>query len=401
MCSLEVADIFRHHGAAWRKARIGHLDRQQLRVMGAIEACRTAALGGHVWQCEDCNLTKTAYNSCRNRHCPKCQGAARSEWVAARCAELLPVPYYHVVFTLPGPVAAIAYHNKAEVYSILFRAATRTLRIIAADPRHLGAQIGGVAVLHSWGQAMQHHPHVHCIIPGGGLSLDGSRWIACRDGFFLSVRVLSRLFRRLFLEQLWRSHSEGKLRFSGDLTNLTDPVSFKRQCHKLRHLDWVVYAKRPFGGPRQVLAYLGRYTHRVAIANSRLIDMVGGKVRFQWKDYRKQGDNKVMALSAHEFMRRFLLHVLPSGFHRIRHFGFMANGHRTAKIAQCRGLLASSGDSGVESAASRETVEIESEHEPFSKDQSPRCTCCGGLMQRIMVVPRPASCPADQKWRPP
>jgi len=401
MCSLEVADIFRQHGATWRKARLGHLDRQQLRVMGAIEACRTAALGGHVWQCEDCNHTKTAYNSCRNRHCPKCQGAARAEWVAARCAELLPVPYYHVVFTLPGPVAAIAYHNKAEVYSILFRAATRTLRIIAADPRHLGAQIGGVTVLHSWGQAMQHHPHVHCIIPGGGLSLDGSRWIACRDGFFLSVRVLSRLFRRLFLEQLWRSHAEGKLRFSGDLRGLADPENFKTQCRRLGHLDWVVYAKKPFGGPRQVLAYLGRYTHRVAIANNRLIDMVDGKVRFRWKDYREQVTNKVMTLSAHEFMRRFLLHVLPSGFHRIRHFGFMANGHRTAKIAQCRRLLTPSGDSIVEPVTSCETATTESEQEPFSKDQSPRCTCCGGLMQRIMVVPRPACCPADQKWRPP
>jgi len=397
--SLEVADIFRRHGAAWRAARSGHLDRQQLRVMGAIEACRTAALGGHVWQCEDCSHTKTAYNSCRNRHCPKCQGAARAEWVAARCAELLPVPYFHVVFTLPAPVAAIAYHNKAEVYAILFRAATRALRVIAADPRHLGAQIGGVAVLHSWGQTMQYHPHVHCIIPGGGLAPDGSRWIACPEGFFLSVRVLGRLFRRLFLEQLARAHAAGKLRFSGPLGHLADPVTFKRQCADLRRIDWVVYAKRPFGGPEQVLAYLGRYTHRVAIANSRLIDMVDGMIRFRWKNYRKEGVNKVMTLNASEFMRRFLLHVLPPGFHRIRHFGFMANGHRTAKIAMCRKLLMT----GMEDSADPSTAQHSpaAEPKPIEKNQSPACSCCGGRMHRITAIPRPACRPTRQEPRPP
>jgi hypothetical protein len=397
--SLEVADIFRRHGAAWRAARSGHLDRQQLRVMGAIEACRTATLGGHVWQCEDCNHTKTAYNSCRNRHCPKCQGAARAEWVAARCAELLPVPYFHVVFTLPGSVAAIAYHNKAEVYAILFRAATRALRVIAADPRHLGAQIGGVAVLHSWGQAMQHHPHVHCIIPGGGLAPDGSRWIACPEGFFLSVRVLGRLFRRLFLEQLARAHAAGRLRFSGTLASLADPATFKTQCSKLRRVDWVVYAKRPFGGPQQVLAYLGRYTHRVAIANSRLIDMVDGRIRLRWKNYRKEAVNKVMTLSASEFIRRFLLYVLPSGFHRIRHFGFMANGHRTAKIARCRELLETDREDSADPATAQDAPEAEPD--PKGIDQSPACSCCGGRMHRITAIPRPMRGPTGQEWRPP
>jgi hypothetical protein len=397
--SLEVADIFRRHGAAWRAARSGHLDRQQLRVMGAIEACRTATLGGHVWQCEDCNHTKTAYNSCRNRHCPKCQGAARAEWVAARCAELLPVPYFHVVFTLPGSVAAIAYHNKAEVYAILFRAATRALRVIAADPRHLGAQIGGVAVLHSWGPAMQHHPHVHCIIPGGGLAPDGSRWIACPEGFFLSVRVLGRLFRRLFLEQLARAHAAGRLRFSGTLASLADPATFKTQCSKLRRVDWVVYAKRPFGGPQQVLAYLGRYTHRVAIANSRLIDMVDGRIRLRWKNYRKEAVNKVMTLSASEFIRRFLLHVLPSGFHRIRHFGFMANGHRTAKIARCRELLETDREDSADPATAQDAPEAEPD--PKGIDQSPACSCCGGRMHRITAIPRPMRGPTGQEWRPP
>lgn len=399
MCPLEVADIFRRHGAAWREERRGHLDREQLRVMGAIEACRTAALGGHVWQCEDCSHTKTAYNSCRNRHCPKCQGAARAEWVAARCAELLPVPYFHVVFTLPGPVAAISYHNKAEVYAILFRAATSALRVLAADPRHLGGQIGGVAVLHSWGQAMQHHPHIHCIIPGGGIAPGGSRWIACRRGFFLSVRVLGRLFRRLFLEQLTRSYAEGRLRLEGTLGQFAAPERFRAQCRELRHIDWVVYAKRPFGGPKQVLAYLGRYTHRVAIANSRLIDMVDGRVRLRWKNYRKEGVSKVMTLSSSEFMRRFLLHVLPSGFHRIRHFGFMANGHRTAKIALCRKLLGTFGESRVSPATARDAAEAGPE--PARKDQSPACACCGGCMHRITAIPGPACCPENRKWRPP
>jgi hypothetical protein len=340
---LEVADVFRRYGPAWRAERGDHLDRLQRRVMGAIEVCRTAALGGHVQRCADCGHLAIAYNSCRNRHCPKCQGQARAAWVAARRAELLPVPYFHVVFTLPAPVGAIAFQNKATIYGILFRAAAETLRVVAADPRHLGATIGGVAVLHSWGQAMQHHPHVHCIVPGGGLSPDKTRWVACPPGFFLSVKVLGRLFRRLFLERLATAFAEGALRFFGDLALLAAADAFAAHCAALRRIDWVVYAKRPFGGPEQVLAYLGRYTHRVAIANSRLIGMADGKVIFRWKDYRQEGRGKVMTLEAGEFMRRFLLHVLPPGFHRIRHFGFLANGHRAARLALCRRLLANNG----------------------------------------------------------
>ena len=395
---LEVADVLRRHGAAWRAARSGHLDLQQRRVMGALEACRTAALGGHVWQCDDCGLSKIGYNSCRNRHCPKCQGAARAQWVAARRAELLPVPYFHVVFTVPAPVAAIAYQNKRAVYAILFRAASETLRIIAADPRHLGAEIGGVAVLHSWGQTMQHHPHVHCIVPGGGLSLDGSRWISCPEGFFLSVRVLGRLFRRLFLEQLGRAHAAGGLRFSGPLADLAEPVTFRAHCIELRRIDWVVHAKPPFGGPEQVLAYLGRYTHRVAIANSRLIDMVGDKVRFRWKDYRKQGCNKVMELTAAEFIRRFLLHVLPPGFHRIRHFGFMANGHRAAKLAQARALLARDHDGPDRRAPQPEQGRSA---DSFVKGRPPPCPCCGGAMTRVLPITRSPVRRGDRQARAP
>jgi hypothetical protein len=337
---IEVADVFRRHGPAFRATRSEHLDRDQRRVMGAIEACRTAALGGHVRRCVDCGHTEIAYNSCRNRHCPKCQGRAREAWVAARRAELLPVPYFHVVFTLPAPVGAMAFQNKAAVYGILFRAAAETLRLIAADPRHLGAEIGGVAVLHSWGQAMQHHPHVHCIVPGGGHSPDRTRWVACPAGFFLSVKVLGRLFRRLFLERLAAAFADDELRFFGDLARLAEPRTFAAHCAALRRIDWVVYAKPPFGGPEQVLAYLGRYTHRVAIANSRLVDITDEAISFRWKDYRQKGRRKVMALEPAEFMRRFLLHVLPSGFHRIRHFGFLANGHRAARLALCRRLLA-------------------------------------------------------------
>jgi len=311
---LEVAEIFRRHGKAYRQAQAGHLGRVERRVMGAIEACRTAALGGHVERCADCGLVRIAYNSCRNRHCPKCQSLARAEWLAERQAELLPVPYFHVVFTVPAAVAEIAFHNKATVYAILFRAAAQTLCTIAADPRHLGAEIGVVAVLHSWGQNLHHHPHVHCVVPGGGLSLDGTRWIACRPGFFLPVRVLSRLFRRLFLEQLQAAFEAGTLGFYGDLARLADQATFERHLGGLRQLEWIVYAKPPFGSPDQVLAYLGRYTHRVAIANSRLIRLEDGQVSFRWRDYRHHDKPKVMTLAASEFIRRFLLHTLPDGF---------------------------------------------------------------------------------------
>ena len=387
---LEVADVFRRHGPRWRAEQAGHLDRMQRRVIGAIEACRTAALGGHLRRCADCGHAEIAYNSCRDRHCPECQGHARAAWVAARCAELLPVPYFHVVFTLPAPVGAIAFQNKATVYAILFRAAAETLRVIAADPRHLGAEIGGVSVLHSWGQAMQHHPHVHCIVPAGGLSPDRARWIGCPPGFFLSVKVLGRLFRRLFLERLAGAFAAGGLRFSGDLAPLAETDAFAAHCALLRRIDWVVYAKRPFGGPEQVLAYLGRYTHRVAIANSRLLGMADGKVSFRWKDHR-DGRQKVMTLDAGEFMRRFLLHVLPPGFHRIRHFGFLANGHRAARLALCRRLLAApAAEEGQEGAAVAPATPPAAASSPLGV-----CPCCGSL--QVIRTPLPRAPPATRR----
>ncbi len=339
--SLEVADVFRAQGAQWRKANAGHLSLDQLKVMSAIERCRTAALGGHVAACEDCGHIHVAYNSCRNRHCPKCQGAAAKDWLAARQAELLPVPYYHLVFTLPAEIARMAYQNKAVVYAILFRAASQTLLTIAADPKHLGAKIGVTAVLHTWGSAMTHHPHVHCIVPGGGLSPDNTEWIDCRPGFFLPVRVLSRLFRRLFLEKLMAAYQTGELKFFSDLAPLAEPEAFAALLAPLRKTEWVVYAKKPFAGPEAVLAYLSRYTHRVAIANSRLIAFEGRSVTFKWKDYRAKAQDrlKVMTLEASEFIHRFLLHVLPRRFHRIRHTGLFANGGRAENLALARKLL--------------------------------------------------------------
>src|SRR5258708_4983186 len=338
--ALEIADIFRDHGSAWRQANAGHVSLGQLKVMSAIESCRTAALGGHVARCEKCSHTQIAYNSCRNRHCPKCQGAAAKDWLAAREAELLPVPYYHMVFTLPAPIGAIAYENKAVIYDILVKASAETLTTIAADPKHLGARVGITSVLHTWGSAMTHHPHVHMIVPGGGISLDGTRWVSCRPGFFLSVRVLSRLFRRLFLEKLIAAHKAGHLKFFSNHAALADPQAFATHLAPLRRTEWVVYAKRPFGGPEAVLAYLSRYTHRVAIANSRLIACDRTGVTFRWKDYRADGRQKVMTLATGERIRRFLIHVLPHGFHRIRHYGLLASGTRADNIARARQLLA-------------------------------------------------------------
>ena len=341
---LEVADVFRAHGAAWRKANAGHVSLAQLKVMSAIESCRTSALGGHVERCEDCAHTRIAYNSCRNRHCPKCQAAAAWQWLAEREAELLPVPYYHVVFTLPAAIGAIAFQNKAAVYDLLFRTAAETLTAIAADPKHLGARIGLTAVLHTWGSALTHHPHVHVIVPGGGLSRDGSRWIACKPGFFLPVRVLSRLFRRLFLDGLAALHAAGRLAFLGDLAPLAEKSALDAALAPLHCSDWFVYAKRPFAGPQAVLAYLARYTHRVAISNSRLIRLADTGVTFKWKDYRFQGRDrfKTMTLDTAEFIRRFLLHVLPSGFHRIRHYGLFAGTCRARNIERVRQALAAS-----------------------------------------------------------
>ena len=339
--ALEVADIFRAHGPAWRHAQAGHLSLGQLKVMSAIEQCRSAALGGHVLQCQACEHTQIAYNSCRNRHCPKCQATAARRWLQARRADLLPVEYYHVVFTLPAPVRDIAYYNKAVVYSILFKAAAETLCTIAADPRHLGARIGVTLVLHTWGLAMTHHPHVHGIVPGGGLSLDGTRWVNCRPGFFLPVRVLSKLFRRLFLEKLGDAHRAGTLQFFGEHRELAETKSFSDWLKPLRQIEWFLYAKRPFAGPEAVLAYLSRYTHRVAIANSRLLALDEQGVTFKWKDYRakERVRHKTMTLASDEFMRRFLLHVLPAGFHRIRHYGLIANTTRKDNLARARELL--------------------------------------------------------------
>jgi hypothetical protein len=375
---LEVADVFRCHGDAYRRAHDGHLGRVERRVMSAIALCRTAALGGHIEACSDCGLVRCAYNSCRNRHCPKCQGSARADWLAARQAELLPVPYFHVVFTLPAPVAEIAFQNKETVYAILFRTAAETLHTIAADPKHLGAEIGLVAVLHTWGQTLHHHPHIHCVVPGGGPSLDGTRWIGCRPGFFLPVRVLSSLFRRLFLDELRTAFEAGKLGFFGDLAGLAEPALFSRRLRDLRRVDWVVYAKPPFGGPEQVLAYLGRYTHRVAIANPRLISMTDDGVAFRWKDYRHHGKSKVMTLDAHEFIRRFLLHTLPDGFHRIRHYGFLANGHRAEKLALCRRLLNIPPPNPADPPADMTTTLL-----PVD-----RCPCCGGVMITLGTLPQ-------------
>ena len=347
----------------------------QLKVMSAIETCRTSALGGHVERCEDCAHERIAYNSCRNRHCPKCQGATARQWLAEREAALLPVPYYHVVFTLPAAIGAIAFHNKAVVYDLLFKTAAETLTTIAADPKHLGARVGLTAVLHTWGSALTHHPHVHVIVPGGGLSPDGSRWIACKSGFFLPVRVLSRLFRRLFLEGVATLHKTGRLAFFGDLALLADQGAFDAVLTRARRTEWVVYAKRPFAGPQAVLAYLARYTHRVAISNSRLIALDHAGVTFKWKDYRIKGRDrlKTMTLDAAEFIRRFLLHVLPSGFHRIRHYGLFAGTVRARNIERVRQILAA-----PEASPERSRNTADSEAERLSPLR--QCPCCGGRM---------------------
>ncbi|TFG84326.1 MAG: IS91 family transposase [Hyphomicrobiales bacterium] len=391
--SLEVADIFREHGSQWRTANAGHVSLAQMKVMSAIERCRTAALGGHVEQCEDCRHVRIAYNSCRNRHCPKCQGAVARDWLAARQADLLPVPYYHVVFTLPGPITDIAYHNKAVIYDLLFKAASQATLTIAADPKHLGARIGITCVLHTWGSAMTHHPHVHMIVPGGGISLDGTGWLNCRPGFFLPVRVLAKLFRRLMLEKLSTAYQAGKLRFFGDLAHLAAPQAFAAFLAPLRKTNWFVYAKRPFAGPQAVLSYLSRYTHRVAIANSRLIKADETGITFRYKDYRLEGHDryKTMTLTPAEFIRRFLIHILPHGFHRIRHYGLLANGSRVEHIARARHLLA------VSHPQKQDTDEENTGADEPDGLPHP-CPCCGGRMIVIEsfepgTTPRHASAP--------
>lgn len=380
--ALEVADIFRTHGPAWRNTQQGHLSLGQLKVMSAIEPCRSAALGGHLLHCEACEHGEIAYNSCRNRHCPKCQASAAKRWLDARQAELLPVDYYHVVFTLPAPISAIAYYNKAVIYRLLFEVASETLITIAADPKHLGAQIAATLVLHTWGSTLTHHPHVHAIVPGGGLSKDAERWVACRPGFFLSVRVLSRLFRRRFLEELELAHLAGQLQFFGEYVQLSDAISFTKWLAPMRRCEWVVYAKRPFAGPQAVLSYLSRYTHRVAIANSRLVSMDENGVTFRWKDYRDKGAtrHKTMKLEPEEFMRRFLLHVLPHGFHRIRHYGLIANNARKENLVHARELL------HVAPAAVAETKTSDEQTEPVRVTFV--CSQCGAPMIIVQTFVR-------------
>jgi len=388
--ALEIADIFRRHGAAWRASHAGHVSLAQLKVMSAIESCRTAALGGHVEACEGCRHVRIAYNSCRNRHCPKCQGAAARDWLAAREADLLPVGYFHVVFTVPSEIADIAFHNKAAVYDLLFRTASETMLTIAGDPRHLGARIGITAVLHTWGSALTHHPHIHMIVPGGGISLDGTRWVSSRPAFLLPVHVLAKLFRRLFLTGLLALHAAGRLRFFGDSTGLSDPQSFERYLAPIRTMKWVVYSKPPFGGAEAVLAYLSRYTHRVAIANRRLIALDEAGVTFRYKDYRRDGDarHRTMTLFADEFIRRFLVHVLPKGFHRIRHYGLLASAGRKANIARARELLVA-------------PAPIKTQEPAASSDRRPSCPCCGG---RMLVIESfggaaRARAPPPRQWR--
>jgi hypothetical protein len=372
---LEVADIFRQHGYDFRLTHT--LSPEQRRVMRAIERCRTAALGGHIEQCDACGHQRIAYNSCRNRHCPKCQSLAKARWLQARLADLLPVEYFHVVFTLPEQLASVALQNKRVVYNLLFSAAAETLLTIAADPRHLGAEIGFLAVLHTWSQTLRHHPHLHCVVPGGGLAVNEERWLNCRSGFFLPVNVLARLFRRLFLQGLERAYEKGQLTFHSTNTYLSKRYAFNRLLAALRAREWWVYAKPPFGGPEQVLAYLGRYTHRVAISNHRLLSLKDGDVTFSWKDYARGNQQSTMTLKTDEFMRRFLLHVLPRGFQRIRQFGLLANRRRAEQLARCRQLLG---------AATQATEPLPSNYkclyETVTGASLDRCTACQtGIMK--------------------
>ncbi len=385
---FEVADVFHKFGADFLAHDGATLLPEQRRVIRAIECCRTAALGGHVEACDVCHHQRISYNSCGNRHCPKCQSLARARWVEARCADLLPVPYFHVVFTLPSQVAHLALQNKRVLYGILFAATAETLTTIAADPKHLGARIGLLAVLHTWGQTLTHHPHLHCIVPGGGLSPDRSQWISCPKSFFVSVRVLSKLFRRLFLEKLKAAFRRGHLAFHGQLADLADPAVFARFIADQRKLSWVVYAKRPFGGPEHVLKYLGRYTHRVAISNHRITDISDSSVSFRWKDYSDHGRDNLMTLTAADFIRRFLLHTLPSGFHRIRCYGFLANACRAANLALIRRLLGVTDPPGNRLEHCRTASEALEVLTGDAIDRCPKCT--SGRMRVIEIIPRPS-----------
>jgi len=375
---LEVADVFRRYGEAYRQNHGASMSAEERRVMAAIEVCRTAILGGHLERCDQCDYKRNCFNSCRDRHCPKCQSLARAQWIEHRQAELLDCPYFHVVFTVPEEIAAIAYQNKEVVYDILFHATAETLKTIAADPKHLGAEIGFFAVLHSWGQNLMFRPHLHCVVPGGGLSADGQRWVRCRARFFLSVRVLSRLFRRLFLERIEKAFNSGKLQFFASLEFLRDPYAFAARIASAKESEWVVYAKRPFAGPQQVLDYVGRYTHRVAISNNRLVDIENGRVQFHWKDYRDNSQIKVMDLEADEFIRRFLLHVLPEGFQRIRYYGFLANRDRRKKLALCRQLL------GMQTLS--QTTSVKDYRERYQELTGRSLTLCPRCQRGQMVI---------------
>ena len=386
---LEVADVFRRYGEAYRQQHGASISPAQRRVMTAIELCRTAALGGHLERCDECGHERNAYNSCSDRHCPKCQSLARAEWIRDRQAELLDCGYFHVVFTVPEEIAVIAYQNKAVVYGILFRAASETLRTIAADPKHLGAEIGFFAVLHTWGSTLVHHPHLHCVVAGGGLSPGGDRWISCRPRFFLPVRVLSALFRRLFLEQLEQAFDASKLKFFNSLADLADGLKFARHLAPLGKRKWVVYAKPPFAGPQEVVDYVGRYTHRVGISNNRLLDIDDGKVTFRYKDYRQAGEQKTMTLEAEEFIRRFLLHVLPSGFQRIRYYGFLGNRYREQKLARCRQLL---GMAATKPPVSDAGTDYRDRYEELTGNSLRRCPRCQrGHMVVVRILPKSVS----------
>jgi hypothetical protein len=383
---LAVADVFRLYGEAYLQRHAGSMSAGQRRVMTAIEVCRTAALGGHLECCDQCGYERNAFHSCRDRHCPKCQCLARAQWIERRQSELLEVPHFHVVFTVPEEIAAIAYQNKEVLYGILFQATAETLKTIAADPKHLGAEIGFFAVLHTWGQNLQFHPHLHCVVPGGGLSPEGTRWVPCRPNFFLPVRVLSRLFRRLFLESLQRAFDSGKLQFFHALESLRDRHTFVPLLDRWKAGEWVVYAKPPFAGPQQVLDYVGRYTHRVAISNHRLLDIENGQIRFQWKDYRDDGQVKTMTLTADEFIRRFLLHVLPDGFQRIRYYGFLGNRYRKEKLEQCRRLL---GMPPPAEPANPTEKDYRDRYEELTGDSLHQCPQCKqGRMLAIEILPR-------------
>jgi len=385
--AFELADVFRRHGEGYERANAGHLGRVERRVIGAITACRTEALGGHVEQCDGCGAVRVSYNSCRNRHCGKCQSGARAGWLEARQAELLPVPYFHVVFTLPPAAAEIAFQNKQTVYGLLMRAAAEALMTLAAG--RLGARIGLIAVLHTWGQTLTHHPHVHCLVPGGGVALDGRRWIPCKPNFLLSVHALSKTFRRLFLDGLAAAFERGELGFFGDLAPLADPDAFAGRVRALRNSPFVVYAKPPFGGPERVLAYLARYTHRTAIANSRLIAVDDSEVAFSYKDYRRAGRERVMRLAPHEFIRRFLLHVLPDGFHRIRHYGFLASRDRAQNLERVR-ALASAASAAVSANGPVRIADPQPQSQPDEGALAP-CPDCGGRMRRLGLVPPSAA----------